>query len=405
MDHQHFHHLNDNREALTQWLKSINKYLIIGMVIGVASIGFSLATQSTRAWVNILLNHFYFLSLALSGGLILSIAYVAGGSWIAPIKRFAQAVSGYIPFAFVTMIILLFGIHSLYEWSHADVVAKDELLMKKAPFLNQTWFIIRQFIYFIPWILITRTLLNKSNMENAHGKDLLSKNYHLVKWACIYLIFFAFSYTLASYDYLMSLEPHWFSTIFAPYHFSGSFVNGLCIITLAAIILEKKGIIKHMTDDNFHDLAKFIFGFSTFWAYMWLSQFLLIWYANIPEETAFYHLRMNHSWEKLFYFNFFINWITPFFVLIARNAKRSRNVLAAVCVILICGHWLDIYLSTAPAVYHHHDMHGPSFGLIEIGMFIGFLSLFFKVFFWRLSKKELVAKNDPYFAESMALHQ
>lgn len=381
----------------------LKNFFISGMCIGFISFAAGLYFSPERAWLNFVLNNFYFVSMALAGAFIVALNGVTNSSWGAPYRRIAEAMTKYLPVGFIMMLVLFFGIHSIYEWSHADIIAKDTLLQKKVPYLNTSFFMIRMVIYFVLWISITKVMNAISDRRDQGGS--LENTGKLVKWSAIFLVVFGFSYSMASYDWLMSLEPHWFSTIFAIYTFSGLFVSGIALITLVAILLQNMGYLKGViTEDHYHDLGKFLFGFSTFWAYIWFSQYMLIWYSNIPEETAYYYLREHHTWDWLFYFNLVINWLVPFFALMTRDSKRSKFILMRVSIVLLVGHWLDLYLMAAPKVLEHAHIH-PSINWIEVGMAIGFVCLFGFVFAKSMSKRSLVQKNDPYLEEGIHLHQ
>ncbi len=382
----------------------LKNLMITGVVVGALCTIFGFVTESQRAWVNYLINFYYFVSLGLSGAVIVAIASLTNASWAAPFKRIPEAFTKFLPIGFLLGLGLIVGIHSIYEWSHADIVAKDELLQLKQAFLNTKFYIVRLFIFFGVWIFTTKMLTKLSYKQDKKLNDSITGQ--IVKWSAIFLVTFGFSYSLASFDWIMSVKPHWFSTIFGVYTFSGMFVNGFAVITFTLIWLQERGYLADIiTEDIYHDLGKFLFGFATFWAYIWLSQFLLIWYSNIPEETMYYTTRYHHTWDWLFIFNFAINWFIPFLALMTRKSKRSKFVLKRVAVLLIIGHWLDIYLMVAPDVYEHAHITNPSIGLIEIGMSIGFGSLFFIVVANALSKQSLVAVNDPYIEEGIHLHQ
>lgn len=378
--------------------------LLFGLLIGVLCAAWGLVNEGQRMWVNYLVNSVYFTSLALGGGLVMAIASVSMASWGTPFKRIAESLTAFLPYAFILMLILFFGLHSLYEWTHHDVVMKDEILRSKMAYLNTPFFMIRMVIYFGIWIICTKMIKYHSQKQDEDGEN--SHTFKIVKWSCFFLVTYALSYSFATFDWLMSLRPHWFSTIYGVYNFSGMFVHTLAVITFMAIWLNGKGYLEDViSDDVLHDLGKFIFGFSTFWAYIWLSQYLLIWYSNIPEETLYFIGREKHTWDWLFYFNFGINWIVPFFALMTRDSKRSRFILSRVCLVLIIGRWLDLYLMVAPDVYEHAGVNNPQIGFIEIGMAIGFGCLFALLVAKGLKKTNLVAGKDPYLEEGINLHQ
>jgi hypothetical protein len=382
----------------------LQKFLLIGVLLGVVSSVWGLVTDTQRMWINYLVNCVYFVSLALGGGLIISTTAVTNAAWGAPFKRLSEALMSFLPYGFAFMLVLFFGLHSLYEWTHIDVVAKDPILSGKSSYLNPAFFMIRIVIFFGIWILTTKMISYHSKKQDNDGLVIHTQKINF--WSCIFLVTYALSYSFATFDWLMSLRPHWFSTIYALYNFSGMFVNVLAVLTFMIIWLQKRGYLKSVvTENNLHDLGKFILGFCTFWAYIWLSQYLLIWYSNIPEETLYFIGRELHTWDWLFYFNFFINWVIPFFALMTRDSKRSRFILPRICILLIIGRWLDIYLMVAPDVYETTGMIKPEIGLLEVGMGIGFGCLFVLLISRALSKSNLIAYNDPYLEEGTNLHQ
>jgi hypothetical protein len=374
------------------------------MLAGIGCFVWGFMASPERAWINYLVDAFYFVSLGLGGGLILGITSVTSSSWATPYKRIPEALTKFLPYGFLIMLGLFFGIHTLYEWSHHSVVEADPILKGKAIYLNSSFFMIRIVVFFILWIIVTKVMTTLSNRQDQTNDPKITAK--LVKWGAVFLIIFGFSYSLASFDWLMSVKPHWFSTIYGVYMFSGLFVNVLAVITFMVIYLQKRGhLIGVVTEDHLHDLGKLIFGFTTFWAYIWISQYLLIWYSNIPEETVYFVSREQHSWDWLFYFNLAINWVIPFFALMSRNSKRSSFILYRVCILLIVGRWLDLYLAVAPDVYEHAGQTNAQIGIIEVGMALGFGCLFTLVVGRALGKSNIVAKNDPFLEEGIHLQQ
>ncbi len=253
----------------------VNKYLwgIVG--VGVIVTLFSYFHTPTRFWVNLVINNFYFTGMALSGLFFLSLQNLTKSSWMRPYQRIPEAMMGYLPVAFVFVLLGLFGSHTLYEWTHAELVKNDEILIKKVAYLNMPFFVTRILIYFAIWMIFSfliKKLMNKFSKDNYREvTDQLSVV------SAIAMVFFALTFSFFSYDLLMSIEPHWFSTIYSVYTFSGMFVGGIAFITLALIILRQLGYLKDLvTENHFHDLGKWLFGMSTFWAYIWFCQYMLI---------------------------------------------------------------------------------------------------------------------------------
>jgi hypothetical protein len=227
----------------------------------------------------------------------------------------------------------------------------------------------------------------------------------IAKCSALFMVVFALSFSFASYDWIMSIEPHWFSTIFSVYTFSGLFVGGIAFITLALIVLRAQGyLVNYVTDDHLHDLGKWMFGMSTFWAYIWFCQYMLIWYSNIPEETVYFILREQGNWSWLFWSNFIICFGVPFFVLLPREAKRNPIKLAIVAVVILVGRWVDLFTLVAPKIFEHHHI-AAIIGPYEILSAFMFSAFFVLVFLKHLAKRKLIVEEDPYFEEGAHLHQ
>lgn len=383
---------------------NLQKYFVVGMLLGVAAFCVGLIFSPQQAWLSYMVNVFYFVSLALGGGVLVAIAAITKASWITPYKRITEQLSSFLPIGLLLAFGLFFGIHSLYEWSHHEIVQNDPILLGKSAYLNTSGFIVRTLIFIALWTIFTWKFRQYSLKQDVSGDEKFT--HKMGRLAPLFLIVYGLTYTFFSYDWLMSIRPHWFSTIFAIYTFSGMIVNTLAVVVFIIILLSEQGLLKGVvTEEHLHDLGKLIFGFSTFWAYIWISQYLLIWYSNIPEETGYYLQRNQHSWDWLFYFNLILNWGVPFFALMTRGAKRSTFILKRVAIVLFIGHWLDIYLMSAPEVFHHAGLEHFSVAFIEVGMAIGFMSLFCYVYLKRLEKNSLIAINDPLLQEGIHLHQ
>lgn len=356
-----------------------------------------------RFWVNLLINNVYFTSMALSGMFFLALQFLTNSSWMRSYQSIPLAMSSYLPYAFVFTLIGLFGIHTLYEWSHTEFVLKDPLLVKKMAYLNTPFFVSRVIMYFSFWLAFTYVLKKLiGNWKNANKKILSSQ---LATVSAVTMVIFALSFSFYSYDLLMSLEPHWFSTIYSVYTFSSLFLGGIAFITLSLIVLRQMGYMKeYVTVNHFHDLGKWLFGMSVFWAYIWFCQYLLIWYSNIPEETQYYVLREHGNWTWLFWSNFVISFLFPFFILLTRESKRNLINLSIVSIIVLIGRWVDLYTLVAPKVYEHSHTSA-IIGPYEILSAFLFALIFVFIFLKNLSSKSLVIKDDPYFEEGSHLEQ
>jgi hypothetical protein len=373
-------------------------YIAVGCIVaGMIAMAYGFYASADRAWANLLLNNFYFLSLAIGASFFLALQYITQSGWSAMFRRVPEAMGAYIPFAAILMLLMYFGMHNIYEWSHPDKVANDPVLLHKAPYLNIYFFFIRMFIFFTAWIIMTRLIRKVSLQEDdLGGMKYLEKNEMNSK---ILIFILAITFSLASFDYIMSIEAHWVSTIFSVKNFVSAFYHGTAIIVLIVILLNEKGYFKELNDSHLLDFSRYLFMLSIVWGYMFFAQFMLIWFANIPEETVYYAERWNHGWKVLFYVNIAINWFIPFVVLLSQKMDRNKTVVKLICLLLIAGQWIDLYDQVMPAI-----TGAPKFGLIEIGAFIGSAGLFALVVGKTLAKADLIPKNHPYLEESLYHH-
>jgi hypothetical protein len=382
-------------------LKKITLSLILLCLVGFAM---SFMQNKIIGWTDYLVFSLYFTTIAVSSLFMLALGGVVQASWFTPYKRIPEAMSSFLPVAALLMGGTLLSLHTLYEWTHKDVVAKDPILSKKVAWLNEPRYIGTMILIFAIWIILGAIFRRYSDKMNSATSGIEATKKH-VGFSAVAMILFALSISFASFDWIMSLEPHWFSTIFGVYIFAGSFQSGMAFITLAVITLKGWGYFKNINENHYHDFGKWMFGFSVFWAYIWISQYLLIWYANIPEETEYYVLR-HHHWNTQFFFNLCINFIVPFFVLMTREAKRNAKVLKAVACLILVGHFLDLYIMVAPKVFEHNSISGVTgFGILQLIELVGGFGLFIFVIAKALSKRDLEVVNDPTYDEGIHLHQ
>lgn len=376
---------------------------IVLSVLAVVALGVSFGMNHYVGWVDYLVFALYFTTVSVSSIFFLSLAGVLQASWLTPYKRIPEAMSGFLPYAAGLMLISIAGMGANYEWTHTDIVQNDPILSAKVAWLNTPRFVGTMAFILIVWNLIALRHKKVSEMmDGSNGAEVARKN---MGFFAVSILVFALTISCAAFDWIMSVEPHWFSTIFGVYIFAGTFVSGMAFITLTVITLKEQGYLKNVNENHLHDLGKWMFGMSVFWAYIWISQYLLIWYANVPEETEYYVLR-HHHWNGLFFFNVVINFVFPFFVLMTRKAKRNATVLKTVAAVLLVGHFLDMYIMVAPKIFHHHDVHHVSgFGVVQILQLLGGFGFFIFIVGRALSKRKLEVTNDPTYAEGAHLHQ
>ena len=367
------------------------------MGLGLVGLVYGFLTDTHRTWANLLLNNYYFLSLALGAAFFFSLQYITQSGWSAMFRRIPEALMAYIPYAAIIMLVLFFGIHDIYHWSHEDAVAHDELLLHKSPYLNIPFFMIRVVIFFACWILLTRYLRKLSLQEdNLGGVATFEK---MEYWSKIFIFVLALTFSMASFDWIMSIDAHWYSTIFAFKNFAAAFYHGTSLVALIAIILHKKGYFKDMNEYHLLDFSRYMFGLSIIWGYLYFSQFALIWFGNIPEETIYYAKRWDNGWMVFFIANFVINWFIPFIGLLPQKLDKNINFVYFICILLLVGLYTDIFEQIMPDVATR-----PQFGIIEIGVFAGLAGLFLFVFGKALEKAPLIPKNHPYLDESIHHH-
>lgn len=382
----------DRKYELTRNNKMIP---MVMMVIGVIAIIMGFMTDKTRAWAVLLQNNFYFTAIALCGTFFVAVNYVAQAGWSVGIKRVPEAMTGFLKYGMLGMILIwAFGHHDLYHWTHAEAVAEDHILAGKTGYLNVTFYTVRLILYAVIWVGFSFLLRKNSLLEDENGGlDYYRRN---VTLSAIFIVLFAVTSSTSGWDFLMSIDAHWFSTLFGWYTFAGLFVSGLAMICLFVLYLRRKGYMDHLTENHLHDVGKFMFAFSVFWTYLWFSQFMLIWYANLPEEVVYYQTRWNF-FRSLWIGNFLINFIAPFFVLMTRDAKRQGKILTVAGIIILIGHWLDVYVMVMPGTVGK----AWQIGFIEIGTAIGYLGAFILSTLSELSKAALVPKNHPMLGESL----
>lgn len=372
-------------------------YALMGL--GVLTFAFMLFKDRERAWLAYLAGFFYFTSIALGGVFFLAIKSAAKAGWVVNVRRFPEALSSFLPFALVAGIIYLVGAHDVYEWLKPEVVSHDHILQHKASYLNYPFFIVRMILFLGAWIFFQRKLVGFSLEQDRSGDESLTNK--AVGYAIAFILVFAISYSLFSVDLLMSLQPHWFSTIFGVYTFAGLFQSALATMILFVIYGMNTGALKGFVDENhLHDLGKFLFAFTVFWAYIAYSQYMLIWYANLPEETQFFIPRSEGTWAYVSIALILFRFIVPFLALLPRWVKRSPKHLAPIAVLLLIMQYVDLYW----LIYPNLDKKQVIFGPQEVLVWAGFGGAFLFAVTKFLSSHPIVPLKDPRQHESMHHH-
>lgn len=306
----------------------------------------------------------------------------------------------WIPFAAVFFLLLYFGMHSIYHWTHEEAVAEDVLLQHKSTYLNTPFFFIRIALTFGLWIFLTimlrRLSMKEESIDPGDTAGILSNFHKSELYAKILVFVLALTFSISAFDWIMSLEPHWFSSIFAFKNFVAAFLHGTSVIALIVFILYRLGYFPFLNKYHLHDFARYIFILSIIWGYMWFAQFIIIWYGNIPEETQYYFYRWQGGWKVMFWLQIGLNWGVPFLVLLPVQTSRNLNVILGVIIVLIIGQYIDIFVGVMPAI-----TGVLRFGWIEAGIFLGFAGLFALVVATTLAKVNLIPRNHPYLEESL----
>jgi hypothetical protein len=372
---------------------------IVGLLGLLAAGVLATSTPTGRAdfFHSYLANFMYFLSLSLGGLFFVLIMHLTRAGWSVTLRRLAEVVAWAVVPLSVLAVVVLFGMHDLYEWSHAEVVAHDELLQKKQAWLDPTFFAIRVVVYFLVWGLLATYFLRQSRKQDDSGDPSLTTRMEHV--AAPGMILYALTVTFAAFDLLMSLTPHWYSTIYGVYYFAGCILGFFALAPVLIAILKRRGFLTRLiTPEHSHDLGKLMFGFVVFWAYIAFSQYLLIWYGNLPEETVWYSAREQGVWAWISVFLLFGHFVLPFLMLMSRYPKRKAATLVIGAVWLLVMHWVDVFYLVMP----NARPDGSPFRLMDLACFAGIGGLFLAVVIWRLGRTNLIPVNDPRLDEALS---
>jgi len=375
--------------------KRMKTILAVAAGLGIVALLIAVFIQqlpSTRIWANLWLNAIMFLFLGLGALFFWTVNALGESTWQINIQRILESMALTIPFSVILFILAFPGLKDIFEWTHTEHL--DEILQKKAAYLNLPFWLIRFAVYFIIWSFFA-IYLRKISVRNDYEpyERYLKRIRSTSGW---FMVLFAITSSMAAWDWLMSIDGHWFSTLYGWYIFSSMFVAALAVIIIIAVAFKEFGILPNINKEHLHDLGKYLFGFSIFWAYLWLSQYLLIWYSNIPEETIYYVERTRH-FETLFILNLVVNFVFPLMALMTRNSKRQPLILVTVALIVLLGHYLDLYLAIMPGAVGHE---AASIGILEIGLPFFYLAVFMTLFFTYFKKAKPVPENHPYIIES-----
>ena len=377
-------------------LKTLSFALI---AIGLLTFIVGLMKNQDRLWTSYLVAFFFFSAMGLSGMFWVAINNIAKAGWSVTLRRYAEATTAFMPVILVGGLVLIAGFKHLYPWANADVVEHNPVIAAKTAYLNTGFFVVRLLIFTLGGMGFRCMIVGNSLKQDQTGDSKLTiKNVGL---SIAYILFFALSFSFFSVDLIMSLLPTWYSTIFGIYTFAGMFQAGLAFLAIVIILMKRHGLVKgYVTEEHQHDVVKFLKGFTVFWAYIAFSQFMLIWYANLPEETEYYIMRSQNGWMAVSMILLVFRFIVPFLALLPRGLKRNDNHVLLISALVLVMQYVDIYWMVYPNFFDGKVV----FGFWEIGLFAGFAGIFLLCIMSFWSKHSLVPLKDPRIHEALNHH-
>jgi uncharacterized membrane protein YiaA len=394
---------NHHQEKLSvsQFVPSngIKTIAYVCVVIGVIGFLIGLFRSQEQLWPAYLTAFFYFTSIAIGGLFFSALQSVVSAGWSASVRRIAESMTAFIPVVLIGAVILIFGLKYLYPWADGARMATDLILQKKQAYLNIPFFLIRILGFGGLMLFFTYKIVGNSIKQDQSADDNLTLK--TIPWSIAFILIFALGYSIFSVDLLMTLAPYWYSTIWGVYCFSGLIQSFFALMILFTYWVKNSGAVKgYITEEHIHDLAKFLKGFTVFWAYIAFCQFILIWYANIPEETEFFLLRAHSGWLTMSLSLLVFKFIIPFIALLPKWAKRTESHLKLVCILILIMQYVDVYWLIYPN-FNDNEIH---FGFYEIALFVGFAGIFLMSVTRFFSKNKPVAVNDPRMHEALSHH-
>jgi hypothetical protein len=392
-----------------KWTMGLLAVGALALVAGIFFLAFSKDEHAqTRFWAVLLQNSTFFLLITNASMFFICVTTMAMGGWQVAFKRVPEAISTLVPVFSVLALIVFLGIifghqHHIYHWLDKQHVEHDPILKGKSGFLNPVFFLGWTVLTLGVWSFVGKKMRDLSNeadepMDHEAGKAYIKKN---TVWASVFLIFFGLTVgSTIPWLWLMSIDTHWYSTMYSWYTFASTFVSGMALVALYVIYLKNNDYLEYTTDEQLHDVGKFMFAFSIFWTYLWYSQFMLIWYANIPEETVYFKPRVQGIYKGVFFLNLIVNFLLPFLLLMRRGSKRNYTTVVFVAVLIILGHWVDFYQMVMPGSVGEHF----SLGWFEFGILALYAGLIMHFVGKGLASKPLVAVNHPFMKESIIHH-
>ncbi|MDX1530950.1 MAG: hypothetical protein R3362_05435 [Rhodothermales bacterium] len=366
-----------------------------------------LLADSHQFWYAYLIGWTYCLSIALGCLFFVMFQHITKAKWVTAFRRVPELLMANFWLLALLGLPLLFGIHDLFEWSHHEVYEVgnehyDPILVGKHGYLNVPFFIARSVFYFFVWIVVSQKLYRASVRHDTNPTPETGPALRRTSAWGIPLV--AVTMAFASYDYLMSLDPHWFSTIFGVYFFAGGFLTAIAAMTFLGLAFYRTGLLQpEVSKEHFHDLGKYLFAFVVFWTYIAFSQYMLIWYGNLPEETVWFKHRLEHGWEWVTQALIWFHFVLPFFLLLPRTTKRVLPALAVMCGWILVMHWIDLWWVAKPSLYVTTGIEAYAHAAltwVDLTCWLGLLGVVVGTTLWRAGRHSIAPYNDPYFAFS-----
>ncbi|MCA0398304.1 MAG: quinol:cytochrome C oxidoreductase [Bacteroidetes bacterium] len=380
---------------------------VLAVVVGYFLYGTGDEHDNSRFWGTLLFNSVFFLLVVNAAMFFICATTLAMGAFQMAFRRVSEAIAAaVVPLGIISCVVLLALVlghkHHIYHWLSPE---GDKILEGKSGFLNATFFIVWTILAIGGWIglgykmrAISKEIDDRDGLSVEEGKKYIWKN---TVWAALFLVWFGLTVmSTVPWLWLMSLDAHWYSTMYSWYTFASTFVAGISLIALFVVYLKNQGYLELVNHEHLHDLGKFMFAFSIFWTYLWFSQYMLIWYANIPEEVVYFKHRVQGPYRGIFFLNLIVNFVAPLLIMMRRSSKRNYTLIVFMASLIICGHWLDFYQMVMASLSKEHVR----LNLYDFGVAAGFVGLIMWSTGNALTKRSLLAKNHPFFKESIIHH-
>jgi hypothetical protein len=373
----------------------ITGWILTGIGLLLYVLGY-LTDESHAAFANVV-NFLFLASIGVGSLFLIALEYLAGAVWSVPMRRVNEFLASLIPFAVLLALPIFFHLHNVFQWASPEIVSTDTILQAKSPYLNVNFFVLRFVVIFGTWIVFLYFLKRNSVLQDK-DKDQKHTRFN-IRISAMFMPVFAFGLTFLAIDWALSLEPHWYSTVYGVYFFSGTALAGIAAATFCIVLLYKHGYFPQLRRDHFYSLGTLMFVFVNFWAYIAFSQFMLVWYANMPEETYWFVARWKNGWEYISILLIIVHFVVPYFALLSQDAKMNLPRLKFITVWLLFAHFLDLYWLVMPTY-----SASPVCGWIEIGFPVLIVGLVIIMFGWKMKRYNLIPIGDPKLQKGLEFH-